>query len=105
MENSAYSLWVTECGKILGSEMSYHNGQSSRFIVDPIVVVPDGWQDAQSSVQSLYWLTVEDAANLEGYPVQIAKVDYQYDFATNSLTTNPSDIGDRKVITPMEFPF
>lgn len=102
LKEKTYILYVTETGKILESRLSYRSGRDSQFVADHIVDVPDDWQDAQSSLANMSWLTTEMLKEL-GAPRTVFEVNYRYTFEQgDGLIAHPNQIGDRTVVNPGE---
>lgn len=96
LAHSRFTSWVTENGKVLQTALDYDNGLLGTYILDSCVDIdPVDWQDAQSSIQNLSWWTEED-----GIPQSVAEVEYNWKFDEPKVTKN--QIGDRKVVTPVE---
>jgi hypothetical protein len=103
-KNSTFTQWIAESGKILESRHSWDHGGLGNYCIDPMVEYPDDWQDAQSSIQQMYWLTTEDLDSL-GEPSRVEKVDYCYKFseADDGMIATECQIGQRVVVRPESF--
>ena len=98
LDYGRFTSWVTESGKILETTSSYDNGLQSTYILDSCVDVDSAdWQDSNSSIQHLYWVTEEELKTL---PDSVAEVKYRFEF--NEPAPTRDQAGDRKVLTPLD---